>query len=84
MLGLSLTCLFPLYLSLLPHPGSTSRALRSVLVSKVKLPSLVTILKCQGMPLVLALPGLGGVHPTHIDQVTCAICIPIKFSAQMS
>ena len=27
---------------------------------KVKLPSLVTILKCQGTPFVLALPGLGG------------------------
>lgn len=56
MLGLSLTCLSSLYL----QPASTPWALRSVLVSKVKLPSLVTNLKYQGMSLVLVLPGLGG------------------------
>lgn len=46
-------------------------------MSKVKLPSPVTTLKCQGMPLVLALPGLGGEYvftlPTFTvvsDQVT--------------
>lgn len=46
-------------------------------MSKVKLPSSVTTLKCQGMPLVLALPGLDGEYvftlPTFTvvsDQVT--------------
>lgn len=51
-------------------------------MSKVKLPSPVTTLKCQGMPLVLALPGLGGEYvftlPIFIvvsDQITIVMAL---------